>query len=67
MKRLFFEGYSDDTFFCEGDGISVDKDNCASGKPIEMIVEGTGGQMLVVGQYCPKKGNYIFDSPIIPG
>lgn len=52
MKTLVFAGYSDDTFYCEGPGIDVDCDNCASGEPIEMKVSGTGGEMLVTGHYC---------------
>ena len=50
--RLFFQGYSDDTFACRGPGIDVDRDNCASGKPITMLVSGETGRMLVIGQYA---------------
>lgn len=54
--RLTFEGYSDDTFFCQGSGagrrISVDHDNCANGKPIFMRVDGSGGSLVVRGQYA---------------
>ena len=53
MITLRFAGYSDDTFGEEtprGD----DYDNCASGKPIEWVVESPRGEkLLVVGQYCP--------------
>lgn len=54
-KRLTFQGYSDDTFACEGPGIDVDHDNCASGKPIYMLVKrpnSTEG-LIVSGQYAP--------------
>lgn len=54
MKTLIFGGTSDDTFgeiTPRGD----DFDNCASGKPIEWLVESkeTGERLLVVGQYTP--------------
>lgn len=55
MKTLHFIGYSDDTFACEGKGIDVDHDNCASGDPIAMLVAGTGGSLIVIGQYCPGR------------
>ena len=46
MKRLRFEGYSDDTF-------GIDHDNCANGKPIVFDVssEETGESFAVVGMY----------------
>jgi len=54
MKTLIFGGSSDDTFgeiTPRGD----DYDNCASGKPIEWLIESVseGESILVVGQYCP--------------
>jgi hypothetical protein len=54
MKTLIFGGYSDDTFgeiTPRGD----DFDNCASGRPIEWLVESKafGQRLLVVGQYAP--------------
>jgi hypothetical protein len=54
MKTLIFGGYSDDTFgeiTPRGD----DYDNCASGKPIEWLVESAseGAALLVFGQYAP--------------
>ena len=54
MKTLIFGGYSDDTFgeiTPRGD----DYDNCASGAPIEWLLESAsaGQAMLVVGQFCP--------------
>lgn len=51
MKTLKFCGYGDDTF---GEyGITGrDCDNCASGEPIQCIVDcGEFGRVLVVGQY----------------
>ena len=54
MKRLTFQGYSDDTFACEGPEIDVDCDNCASGEPIVMKVTSAGDGMLVSGQYAPE-------------
>ena len=53
MKLLKFQGHSDDTFACSGPGINVDYDNCASGKPITMLVESGDDAVLVVGQYAP--------------
>jgi hypothetical protein len=52
MKILTFQGYSDDTFACEGPGIDVDKDTCASGEPVTMCVSSVEGAMLVIGQYA---------------
>jgi hypothetical protein len=54
VKTLIFGGASDDTFgeiTPRGD----DYDNCASGKPIEWLIESASEQqsMLIVGQYCP--------------
>jgi len=54
MKRLIFEGHSDDTF---GEyGVTHDDyDNCASGNPIIWEVRGDGTGLLVHGQYgCGK-------------
>jgi hypothetical protein len=53
MKVLAFVGYSDDTFSCQGPGIDVDRDTCASGAPVYMLVKGKGGALVVSGQYCP--------------
>jgi hypothetical protein len=52
VKTLRFEGYSDDTFG-EYALTNEDFDNCASGKPVEILVEAGGERMVVVGQYCP--------------
>lgn len=54
MKTLIFGGSSDDTFgeiTPRGD----DYDNCASGEPIEWLIESKSEDqsMMVVGQYCP--------------
>ena len=51
MKTLKFEGHSDDTF---GEyGIThKDVDNCASGKPIQCLINSREGRLLVVGQYA---------------
>jgi hypothetical protein len=54
MKRLVFQGYSDDTFACEGPGIDVDRDTCASGEAVYMRVWcGDADCLIVSGQYCP--------------
>lgn len=53
MKRLIFEGSSDDTFGCYAKGIDADYDNCASGKPISLLVKSGADALVVVGQYCP--------------
>lgn len=61
MKTLIFGGYSDDTFgeiTPRGD----DFDNCASGEPIEWLIqspsEGLG--ILIVGQYAPTdRGGWL--------
>lgn len=54
MPTLRFEGYSDDTF---GEVLHTkdDFDNCASGEPIEYLVEdpATGLGIVVTGQHCP--------------
>jgi hypothetical protein len=54
MKTLVFGGSSDDTFGLIA-GAGDDFDNCASGKPIEWLIESeaTGERLLVVGQYAP--------------
>jgi hypothetical protein len=44
MKTLKFEGSSDDTFMCNGPGIDVDYDTCASGKPVYIRVEAGGSR-----------------------
>jgi hypothetical protein len=54
MPTLRFEGYSDDTF---GEVLHTqdDHDNCASGEPIEYLVQdpATGSSIVVTGQHCP--------------
>lgn len=51
--QLRFEGYSDDTFG-EYQHTNDDYDNCASGKPIEWLVQAPNGESLIVfGQYAP--------------
>ena len=52
-KALKFYGYSDDTFACDGPGIDVDSDNCATGDPIVMLVSSREGRLIVSGQYAP--------------
>ena len=58
MPTLRFEGYSDDTFG-EYAHTNDDYDNCASGKPIEYLVQDpvAGIGVVVTGQYFP--GNSI--------
>lgn len=51
MKLLKFEGFSDDTFACEGPGIDVDRDNGGNGEPVHMLVEASDGALIVTGQY----------------
>jgi hypothetical protein len=51
MKKLTFQGYSDDTFACKGPGIDVDYDTCASMKPVHMRVKAADGDLVVSGQY----------------
>ena len=53
MQVLKFEGASDDTFGYDFPGYGGDDwDNCASGKPIEFLVQAPNGDALVVvGQY----------------
>ena len=50
MKTLTFYGCSDDTFG-EYTTFKDDFDNCASGRPIEWLVDAPGGAVLVTGQY----------------
>jgi hypothetical protein len=54
MPKLLFEGYRDDTFG-EYRYFNDDYDNCASGEPIEYLVQDpiTGNGVVVSGQYCP--------------
>jgi hypothetical protein len=54
MPTLRFEGYSDDTFG-EYAHTNDDYDNCASGKPIEYLVQdpATGEGIVVIGKHCP--------------
>ncbi|MGV2864419.1 hypothetical protein [Achromobacter sp. AGC39] len=54
MPILRFEGYSDDTFG-EVEHSKDDYDNCASGRPIEYLVEHkeSGLGLIVTGQHCP--------------
>jgi hypothetical protein len=56
MLTLRFEGYSDDTFGEYG-ATNDDYDNCASGEPIEYLVQDpvTGLAVIVTGQHCPGK------------
>ncbi|MFT3806060.1 hypothetical protein [Arenimonas sp.] len=69
MKTLQFSGYSDDTFG-EISPRGDDYDNCASGKPIEWVVESASeaNALLVVGQHCPgnARGWLIGVSPYDP-
>lgn len=61
MPTLRFEGYSDDTFG-EVEHFKDDYDNCASGKPIEYLVEhkATNMAMVVTGQHCPgNSGSWL--------
>ena len=53
MNKLYFQGYSDDTFSCQGNQIDCALDNCASGEPIVMLVSAADGQCFVTGQFCP--------------
>ena len=50
MKTLKFMGYSDDTFGEYGT-TNQDVDNCASGKPIQCMIEADGIEIYVTGQY----------------
>lgn len=52
MPILRFEGYSDDTFG-EVDFFTDDHDNCASGEPIEYLVQHGDHAIVVTGQHCP--------------
>jgi hypothetical protein len=61
MPILRFEGYSDDTFG-EVEHFKDDYDNCASGRPIEYLVEHkeTGLGLVVTGQHCPgNSGSWL--------
>lgn len=58
---LRFEGYSDDTFG-EVEHFKDDYDNCASGKPIEYLVEDKANDcgIVVTGQHCPgNSGSWL--------
>lgn len=61
MPILRFEGYSDDTFG-EVEHFKDDYDNCASGHPIEYLVEHkeSGLGLIVTGQHCPgNSGSWL--------
>jgi hypothetical protein len=62
---LKFQGHSDDTFACTGPGIDIDRDNCASGKPIYMRVSHGEDALIVRGQYAdgPAAGWSIAVAP----
>jgi hypothetical protein len=66
MKRLIFQGHSDDTFACDGPGIDVDYDTCGSGKAVWMRVASGNEALLVFGRYgCgPAAGWLIGVAPI---
>lgn len=53
MIKLIFEGYSDDTFG-ETNHFHDDYDNCASGEPIEWLVQSGNDAIVVTGQHCPN-------------
>jgi hypothetical protein len=54
MPTLRFEGYSDDTFG-EVQHFKDDYDNCASGQPVEYLVEDKANDcgIVVTGHHCP--------------
>ena len=57
MKRLKFEGCSDDTFGEYG-VTHQDVDNCASMEPIQCIVDcGENGRLMAIGQYSKASCN----------
>lgn len=69
-KIAVFTGYSDDTFGCYSDDFDVDRDNCANGHPIEMIVSVDElDRLLVVGHYdCDGIGTWrISVQPLFEG
>lgn len=57
MRTLMFCGSSDDTFGLVND-TEDDYDNCASGKPIEWLVESASEdkRLIVFGQFAPYHG-----------
>jgi hypothetical protein len=59
MPTLRFEGYSDDTFG-EVAHFRDDYDNCASGKPIEYLVQHGPHGLIVTGHHCPgNSGSWL--------
>ena len=57
MRTLRFEGYGDDTFGEYG-LTGDDVDNCASGTPIQCVVDcGEFGRLMVIGQYSKASCN----------
>jgi hypothetical protein len=66
MNLLTFQGYSDDTFACEGRQIDVDHDNCGNGKPVWFHVKAGNQELLVMGQYAsgPSGGWMISVAPV---
>lgn len=53
MVKLIFEGHSDD-IFGETNHFNYDYDNCATGKPIEWLVQSGNEAIVVTGQHCPN-------------
>ena len=53
-RVLIFQGHSDDTFGLVND-TTDDFDNCASGKPIDFLVQHGGKGVIVTGQYAPDR------------
>lgn len=59
MTILRFEGYSDDNFG-EVEHFRDVFDNCASGKPIEYLVQHDDLAIVVTGQFCPgNSGSWL--------
>lgn len=63
---LRFQGYSDDTFACDGPGIDVDCDTCASRKMVVMEVRSGADALFVTGQFAagPVAGWTIGVGPV---
>ena len=53
-RVLIFQGSSDDTFGLVND-TTDDFDNCASGKPIDWLIQHAGEGVIVTGQYAPDR------------
>ncbi len=64
MKKLIFEGHSDDTFGEYG-VTNIDHDNCSNGNPVTFLVKAWNGAAYITGQYS-RYGNGCWGIDVSP-